>query len=101
MKKSWAILSFASLMTLALGAPGAVAFSSTSSPSSVDTKAANRVADPEDLMNDMSAQPSGSVRTYSFDTGASLQFNAPSDPNTGVESRFVTNPSTVIVPSHR
>ena len=99
MKKSWTILSFAALMTVALGASGAFAFSSTSSPSGVDTKAGDRVADPEDLMNDMSAQPGGSVRTYSFGNGASLQFSAPSDPNTGVESRFVTNPSTVIVPS--
>jgi len=101
MRKSWQFLGLAALLTLAFGVSNAGAFSWSSSPSTADTKAGNRIADPEDLMSGMSGSPSGSVRSFSFGNGATVQFSAPSDANSGVESRFVTNPSTVIVPSRR
>lgn len=97
---SWRFLGFAALLTLAFGTPGAAAFSWSSSPSSVDLKAGNRIADPEDLMNEMSPSQSGGAQTHSFANGT-VQFSAPPSTSAGVESRFVTNPSTVLVPSHR
>jgi len=53
-------------VALVLSAPGAFAFSQSNGPSSVDLKATNRLADPDDLMSDMTAQSSGATRSYSF-----------------------------------
>ena len=98
MKKSWRFLGLVALLMLAFSAPGAGAFSWSSGSSSVDAKASNRIADPEDLMNDMAAAPSGGVQIYPLGNGT-VQFSAPASASSGIDSRFVTNPSTVIVPS--
>ncbi len=98
MKQHLAIFGLAASLALVLGASGASAFSQTSAPGSLDLKTSNRIADPEDLMNDMAAQSSGGTRSYSLGN-STLQFSAPADSTSGAESRFVTNPSTVIVPS--
>lgn len=60
----------------------------------------NRLADPDDLADKMSNGQSGGT-VFGLPGGPTLQFSAPplSD---GVNSRFVTSPSTVYVPSeHR
>jgi hypothetical protein len=98
MKKHLASLGLAAALALTLGAPGAFAFSQSSAPGSIDLKSSNRIADPEDVMNDMAAPSSGGTHSYAFGNGT-LQFGTPADSGSGVESRFAPNPSTVIVPS--
>jgi hypothetical protein len=98
MKKQLAFLGLVAALALVLCAPGAFAFSQSSAPSSIDIKSSNRIADPEDVMNDMAAPSSGGTHSYSFGSGT-LQFSAPAGSGSGVESRFAPNPSTVIVPS--
>jgi hypothetical protein len=60
----------------------------------------NRLADPDELANKMSNGQSGGT-TFGLPGGLRLQFSAPPSSNTS-NSAFVTNPSTVFVPSeHR
>ena len=98
MKKQSTFLGLAAVLALVSSAPGAFAFSQSSAPGSIDLKSSNRIADPEDVMNNMAAPSSGGTHSYSFGNG-SLQLSAPADSGSGVESRFAPNPSTVIVPS--
>jgi hypothetical protein len=98
MRKRLGYLGFAALLALGFPAHDAIAFSITSQPSNLDAKSSNRIADPEDVMSDMAAQGSGGTYRSSLG-GATMQFNGPATAGSGVDSRFVTNPSTVIVPS--
>lgn len=98
MKKQVALFGMTVALALAIGVPAAFAFSQTTAPGSIDLKTGNRIADPEDLMNDMAGQSSSGTYRSSLGNGT-LQFGTPANPDRGVESRFAPNPSTVIVPS--
>jgi len=98
MKKRLGLLGFAALLAVGFAAHDAIAFSLTSQPSNLDVKSSNRIADPEDVMSDMAAQGSGGTYRSSLG-GATMQFNGPGAAGNGVDNRFATNPSTVIVPS--
>ena len=105
MKQSLAVAAVA--LALAFGASGAFAFSTVTSNNNLDDKASARVADPDDLMDNMANQQSnphtGSATIMRFGGSSSLQFQlAPSsNSDVGVESRFIQSPGANLVPSQR
>jgi hypothetical protein len=61
----------------------------------------NRHIDPDELADKMSNGQSSGATLFGLPGGVTLQFSAPPS-NADVNSRFVTSPSTVYVPSeHR
>jgi hypothetical protein len=83
-------------LALALGASGAFAFTTVTSSTSTDSKANARLADPDELMNNMAnEQSSGGTRTMHFG-GATLQLNGP-----GAASRspFLPSPAAQGLPA--
>jgi hypothetical protein len=99
MKRQFALSTMVTALVLGVAVPGAWAFSATTTPSSLDVKSSNRLADPDDLMSNMAAQQSGGAQTQSFGSTTVQITNPAIAPDSGVESRFVPNTSSVIVPS--
>jgi hypothetical protein len=88
----------AAAFALLSGTYGASAF--TTEPANPVT-INNRLVDPDELADKMSNGQSSGGTLFGLPGGPSLQFSAPSSSG-GVNSRFVTSPSTVYVPSeHR
>jgi hypothetical protein len=95
-------------LALALGAPGAFAFDIVNDGTSIDNKAGLKLADPDDLTNEMSSQQSAAGRsgaTIMHFGNTTLQFQAGSgssaNRDVGIESRFVPDPAANSVPSLR
>jgi hypothetical protein len=99
MKQKFALLAVAVFLVLGFAMSSAFAFSTTTAPSNLDVKSSNRLADPDDLMSDMAAQRSSGAQTQSFGNTTVQITNSAVAPGNGIESRFVPNTSSVIVPS--
>lgn len=95
-------------LALALGGSSAVAFTTITNDDNLDNKAGLRLADPDDITNNMANQStsgnSHSVTIMKFGNG-SLQFQAgasSANSEVGVESNFIQSPGANLVPSqHR
>jgi hypothetical protein len=101
MKPSYVSLAFATLLLLA-GASAAMAFTTQSGPS-VDTMTSSRVADPDDVMDNLANQQSGGAPGSVMSLGGTtLRFGgSSSDSDTGANSRFLTSPAASTVPSQQ
>ena len=84
----------------AMSASAAFAFTVTTSNNATDNRVSARLADPDEIMDNMAnGQTSGGMHIMNSG-GAKLQFSAPSGgATTGIESRFLPNPAAQSVPS--
>ena len=93
---------YLTVLGLFAGAPSAFAFT-TQSSASIDTMTSARVADPEDLMENMASQQSGAGPATVLHLGGSnlTVGGSSSSSETGANSRFLVSPAAATVPSQQ
>lgn len=91
------MLGLVAVLGLVALAPAAHAFT-TVQPSGVNTSNGARLADPDDLMQQMQDERQGGTVSLPGGSG-SLQFQGSSSSIGGVDSKFVPEPGSAYVPS--